>query len=445
MGLWDWFRSRRTSDAGSPEPLDPLYFGVNGQRQLANEGRATLPQFQVSARAVTRSGASSPMRFKMRSAFTPSQPVSDIRMFAGRRLILRNLIRAIEDQQMHVVLYGDRGIGKTSTLHVLTHLAREAKYLVRYTSCSEASDFSETFRAIARDIPLLYHSDIDPTAPEAEQGGKLADLLPPGQLTVAIVADLLAQLRDVRVLIILDEFDRSDSLNFRRWVAELIKNLSDRSTRVQIVIAGVAANLTELIHFIPSIRRNIIGLPLPNMRREELEELVKIGSATSGLPYSHDALDGIAELAGGSPYLASLLGQHAGIAALDRDAAIVEKSDIDFAVERALEEVEGRISPHTRYQIGLVTDSEQRRALAGFARDALANIGQIHAAAPDGEDAAGRDSALHDFSGPNGLLEPLTDLPGNSFRFREEGTALFIWLLNASERFARAARTQEAI
>ena len=64
-------------------------------------------------------------------AYPVSQPVSDLRQFAGRRELLSSVIRSIEERRMHVVLYGDRGIGKTSLLHIIALLAKDARYLVR--------------------------------------------------------------------------------------------------------------------------------------------------------------------------------------------------------------------------------------------------------------------------------------------------------------------------
>src|SRR5205085_12278721 len=99
-------------------------------------------------------------RIHLRQSFTPAQPVSDPRMFAGRRELLTNIIRAVEDQRSHVVLYGSRGVGKTSLLRMLSTVAEEAKYIVIYFSCGSSSDFTETFRACAAEIPLLYHLSI---------------------------------------------------------------------------------------------------------------------------------------------------------------------------------------------------------------------------------------------------------------------------------------------
>jgi hypothetical protein len=46
------------------------------------------------------------VRAKLRTAYTPAQPVTDRRMFAGRTKVLTALIRSIEDQRLHTVIYG---------------------------------------------------------------------------------------------------------------------------------------------------------------------------------------------------------------------------------------------------------------------------------------------------------------------------------------------------
>ena len=131
-------------------------FAVSPRAPVADKRENALPQFRGMASELSprsRDKGVSQVRMRLRTAFTPSQPVSDVRKFAGRTEVLKTLIRSIEDQQLHVVLYGERGIGKTSLLHVLAELSRKARYFVRYTSCGEGSDFSEIFRTIAGDIP----------------------------------------------------------------------------------------------------------------------------------------------------------------------------------------------------------------------------------------------------------------------------------------------------
>ncbi len=356
-------------------------------------------------------------RAKLRDAFTPSHPVTDVRMFAGREDLLLTLIRAIEDQRLHAVIYGDRGIGKTSMLHVLTQLAKEAQYTVRYASCGVGTEFDEIFRAVAADISLLYHEDYDPTDPAIEHGGTLADKLPDGRLSVAQMTDLLSKIHGTRILIILDEFDRADSTQFRQQVAELIKNLSDRSIAVQMVIAGVASNLTELIAHVPSIRRNIMGLPIDVMNPQEIEELVKNGEWASGLKFQSKAIENIITLSNGSPYLASLLGQHAGLAATQREAVHVTPEDINSAVRQALEEVRLRISPHHVMLVDQVAASGKFGILCDMAASSMANAGQIL--------ETDFDAKFDDYSD---FIEPIAGSATGAYCFKEDGVVPYIWL-----------------
>ncbi|MES2492648.1 MAG: ATP-binding protein [Pseudomonadota bacterium] len=385
-----------------------------------------LPQFQVLATdQLQRDGGSSldRLRAKLRRAFTPSQPVSNVAMFAGRSAIVTRLIRGIEDQQLHVVIYGERGIGKTSLLRVLGRLADEAKYIVCYTSCGEGSSFSDLFRSIASSIPLLFHSEYEPTQAEIESGGTLADLLPPGEITPHQVSDLFARLSSTRVLVILDEFDRSPSGAFRRMIAELIKNLSDRSTRVQVVIAGVAGNLAELIEHIPSIRRNILGLQVPNMNADEVSELIERGSNTCGLTYSDEAIELITHISCGLPYIASLLSQHAGITALDRKSTSVTDQDVISALDLVVDEARQRLSESSLRSIQRVQARGEGDALLKLADIALHRAGVIDLVE---RPADGR--SLVQVAESSKLFKPFGEEDGERFRFVEEGIPVYLWM-----------------
>lgn len=435
MRFFSWLKrlGRRRSKPVARTRPDTVRIGR--QARSSDVRDPSFPHFSRSASDLSRRTQSQGLedtRTRLRNAFTPSQPVSDARNFAGRRDLLKTVIRAIEDQQLHVVLFGDRGIGKTSLLHVIEELSRKARYIVSYHSCGEGSEFSDVFRAIASEIPLLFHTDYDPTAEEIEKGESLANLLPQGKLTVSQVSDVLAKVAGTRVLIILDEFDRSDAQLFRRPIAELIKNLSDRSVRVQLVIAGVAANLTELVTQVPSIRRNVVGIPVQIMDRDEIRQLVNIGEAHSGLRFEDDAFERIADIASGSPYLASLLSQHSGLAAVERSSSVVKESDVRTAIERTLGEVKLRVSPHNLHYIESAEKMGFADQLGDLARLALVNAGRLDQRAV----ARVRTSAA--LLPPSAqaivdhLIERIPDDPAESFRFCEDGAGLYLWMLNAA-------------
>lgn len=316
--------------------------------------RPVLPRFQTSAADHVdreRADVRSRERVKLRNSFTPTQPVVDPHMFAGRRELLESLIGAVEDQKSHVVLFGDRGLGKTSLLRMLSRAAKDAKYIVVYYSCGATSDFTETFRAVAADIPLLYHSSISPISMNSDVGSSLLDLLGSGKLTPRLVGDAAAKIVGTRVLVVLDEFDRTESTEFRRDVAELIKTLSDVSARLHLVIGGVASDLTDLMEHIPSIRRNVAAVKIAPMSDEEVRALIENGSRLSGIKFDASAADLIVTAARGSPYLTSLMSHVSGMLALDAGRLNVVLDDVTRALDDVIDDFRSRIPRQLALQL----------------------------------------------------------------------------------------------
>ncbi len=323
----------------APSQLDrPAFLEELWRQPLETSIESTLPRFTASASDdIEASGTSEVVRRKLalRDALGASQPVINRDFFAGRHDAMAQLITSIEQNRVHVVIYGERGIGKTSLAHVFAETAREARYLVLYGSCGSDAEFSSMFKAFCARIPRLYHSSVLPNSPEAERGDHFDSMLPedfgPREL-----ADVLSGVTGTRVLIILDEYDRVVDPEFRRDVAELIKNLSDRAARVQLVLTGVAQNLDELIGYAPSIRRNIVGLPMRPLSNNDVKELLTIGEKAAEIRYSEAATQMITTMAGGSPYLVRLLSHAAGLAALDAEVRVVTAEHGRAAVERVL-------------------------------------------------------------------------------------------------------------
>jgi Cdc6-like AAA superfamily ATPase len=443
---WNPFKRKAPADVSRAEPARPAVVKPmvrEAHRRGAEPGG--LPRFNTTAsdQMSGRGGDRFAMvRAKLRHAFTPSQPVADRRLFAGRDDVLKTVIRAIEDQRLHVVLYGERGIGKTSLLHVLTQAAAEARYIVVYTSCGANSNFDETFRAAAAEIPLLFHSGFSPTAAETEKGSTLADLLPSEPLSPRKFGDLCAKLTGTRVLIILDEFDRAESGPFRRDVAELIKNLSDRLGRVQLVLAGVAADLTELVEHIPSIRRNIFAMRVPKMSEPEVLQIVANGERETELKFDTQASAFVVEVARGSPYIANLICHHAGHAALDQSRSTVIPGDVASALDRAIIEFQGRIATPAQQHVHRLFDQGRQDALAISARAALAHDGVFSAeeiastndiAARKAQEAVEMLLAERLVKGVHG------DDMGRRYAFVEEGLPTLIWMIWAQHNLNRDA------
>lgn len=418
MEIFKWAKRQ------SNRPADAADFdaSANGVEPVAIPKRS-LPRFNTTGSDLGISDAELPrMRIRIRDAFSPSQPIQDPRMFAGREEILKTLIRAIEDMRLHVVVYGDRGIGKTSLLHLLTRLATDAHYHVAYHSCGERDSFSEVFRAIAEQIPLLYDSRYDPTADETASGASLALMLPQGEYNVSQLSQAFSHLSNTRLIIVLDEFDRSPGGDFRRMVAEFIKNVSDRSLLVRLVIGGVGTSLSELVEHIPSIRRNILGLEVPAMTPDEVKEVISIGERVSGLSYAPQSVDDIIHLSRGSPYMASMLAQYSGFRAIDDDLDTVSPWHVVEAARQVALELRGRLSERAVTTVAAALAAGMQTVLMDCAKSAMGSSARLVPSHVNPEQLADLSERYP------ALFEPVPGDPKGSYRFTEEGLPVFLWI-----------------
>lgn len=422
-----------------PAFLDTLW------REPAEVPRAEpLPRFSASASDDVETGDGdiglARRKLALRDALGASQPVIGRESFAGRHDALAQLIASVEQQRVHVVIYGERGIGKTSLAHVFAETAREARYLVLYGSCGTEARFDAMFRSFAARIPRLYHKSVLPNSAEAERGDHfdtmLEDHFGPREL-----AELFADVTGTRVIIILDEYDRVLDPNFRRDVAELIKNLSDRAARVQLVLTGVAQNLDELIGYAPSIRRNIVGLPMRPLIASEVRDVIAIGENAASLRYSDEAVTMVTTMAGGSPYLVRLLAHQAGLAALADKRSVVDENHGRAAVERVL--TDWNASLPRRVQASLGRDEARSQwplliaaARAGSSADGYFGVDDVFTEMAGVQQHAVIERDLKRFSHPHDLLE-LHDAQGEvRFRFRYPGVSSLLLMSAAMARMS---------
>ena len=238
------------------------------------------------------------------------------------------------------------------------------------------------------------------------------------------ISESFARLSGTRVLIMLDEFDRVQSTDFKRSIAELIKNLSDQSIPVQIVIAGVAGNLNELLEHIPSIRRNVAGIPVTGMADDEVRELIHMGEGTSDLTFSVDAGDAIVRAAQGSPYVAGLVAQYAASDALDRDSTEVEPQDVRSGISRALTEVKVRMGPASQLHLRVLLADVAPEAVASLAQEGLRNFGMVHG----GNTSDTARAMVIARAVEAGVLAADQSHGGRDFRFTDDSVALYLWL-----------------
>src|SRR4051794_34622875 len=58
-------------------------------------------------------------RFEANQLFTPSAPIAIAELFAGRQSQTQKIVDAVAERGRHVILYGERGVGKSSLAQII--------------------------------------------------------------------------------------------------------------------------------------------------------------------------------------------------------------------------------------------------------------------------------------------------------------------------------------
>lgn len=288
----------------------------------------------------------------MHQVFTPGAPVNHRDLFKGRVSQINRVIQAIPSPGRHPVIFGQRGVGKTSLVNILRDLLPDF-FSVKIT-CDGSDSFKSIWNRVLQKATITFKEKaFGFSRQEAEAKTNLAAFLGvENGSKAADVANLLSALQSSAIFVI-DEFDRLVDETVKSAMADLIKNLSDNNPRATLVLVGVGQSIGELVGEHPSVARNLVQIEMPLMKPEEIEEIVAKGSERLGLKVVDEVLHDVAFLSGGFPYYAHLLGlsicKACAIRDVDKvDAELFEDLACSLAVEDAVETYRQAFSKATR-------------------------------------------------------------------------------------------------
>jgi Cdc6-like AAA superfamily ATPase len=226
--------------------------------------------------------------------FTPGSPVSERDLFAGRQDQIRKLMEAVSQRGFHAVLFGDRGVGKTSLANVLSAFIQEVggqTVLFARANCDATDDFSSLWRKVLQDFTMLeLRGGIGFDARQQEIHHRIVESLP-GELRPDDIRRVLSLVGQSATLVVtIDEFDRLSNPAVAALVSDTIKTLSDSATPATVLLIGVADSVDQLIEGHRSVERSLVQVPMPRMSRMETEQIVVKGLQRLGMSASKEAL-----------------------------------------------------------------------------------------------------------------------------------------------------------
>ena len=259
---------------------------------------------------------------KLSQVFSPATAIIRRDLFQGRRTIVRRLIDAVNQAGQHAIIYGERGVGKTSLANVLASFLEpftSEKIISARVNCSRETSYRQIWEFLFRELGL--------TLPEK-----------PGRTTPEDVFDTLRSDGGRKLILIVDEFDRIGDPDVDTLFADTIKTFSDFSLDTTLILVGVADDVDDLIEEHESIDRCLVQIHLPRMPFEELAEIVRNGVTSVGMEVSDEAVFRICTVSLGLPHYVHSLGLASGRCAIDNKRTFIQGEDVDSAISALMNE-----------------------------------------------------------------------------------------------------------
>jgi Cdc6-like AAA superfamily ATPase len=270
------------------------------------------------------------LRF-MRSGevFTPSAPIDNQALFAGRVNQLNRIIGAVSQRGQHAILFGERGVGKTSLANVLLKILKGSQQQFKsvIVNCDTEDRFEQLWCKIFLELENTQTLDFEQH-----------------QVNPEFIRLRLQRQIAGSAIIIVDEMDRlkRDSY-FTALMADTIKTLSDHSTNITLILVGVANAVEELIAEHLSIERALIQIQMPRMSSEELSEILRKGLELLSMKMEQAVMQSIVFLSQGLPNYVHLLALYAAQSAIRENRSDIDVSHLSKAIRQACENAQHSI------------------------------------------------------------------------------------------------------
>lgn len=299
-------------------------------------------------------------RSGVREIFTPHKPIHSLNLFFGRTLEVRALIEHLNTPGQHALLFGDRGVGKSSLANIASDLLLKGLASGRFyrKRCDSTDNFKSILAEPLSDVGINIH--LIESERRKTEGGK-ADVGIPGfgggvhtttdnktkesglssELeSPSWVASKLAKLDG---LLLVDELDVLQDTSDRHKIAELIKHLSDEGSPFKILLVGIADTGAHLTDGHPSVERCLRETRLNRMSNIELKQILDEGEKALKLKFTPQAKTRIVSVSSGYPHFTHLLALKAAEDAIAEGRSEIGVASIEAATRRAVDDSEGRL------------------------------------------------------------------------------------------------------
>jgi hypothetical protein len=291
----------------------------------------------------------------LKQYFTPARAISSPEFLRGRQVLLNKIDRAFNSEGKHVMIFGDRGVGKTSLARTAAFLQHTGQGDPPTVLCEATTTALGLLRDIAiKSLPpkqilesktVREHKKIGGSALgyEAQSEIKSGQVPILNSVNEAIsVLQYISGLSEKTPVILIDELDLIQDDEARRTFAGFLHNVSDQEIRAKFIICGIGESLESLLAHHPSVGRHLAPIQLERLPHDARWEIIQIPAEKLGIEIDRETLVRIGQISDGFPYYVHLIGEALFWAMFDDDkySFISDANHFDWGLRTAMEEAE---------------------------------------------------------------------------------------------------------
>ncbi len=292
-------------------------------------------------------------------AFRPSGPVDQQDLFSGRNNEIASVTEATRSRGSHAIIFGERGVGKTSLSLICGELQQDRGNLAVRINCDTGDNFASLWPKVLAEVAIFLteaedlRATLTPRLAEAQAAIDKFELGP---------ADVRLSLRYLTaacpLVVFLDEFDQIEDSGAKYLLANLMKMLSDHLEPVTLIPVGVADSVDELVAGHQSIVRSMAQVKMPRMSETELEAVALRGFGSLEMTADPESLKFIATAPRGLPQYAHLIAQEAARQAVIRQSYDINMADILNGLRVGVSKVDHTLTE--AYELAVYSPQENR-------------------------------------------------------------------------------------
>ncbi|HIE1061647.1 TPA: ATP-binding protein [Serratia marcescens] len=286
--------------------------------------------------------------------FTPSKPIKAPTHLKGRDNEVHHILQTLTTVGKHGMIYGDRGIGKSSlALSTLeggkkNDILPDTIFIVR---CDQRTKFKDIIRQPAVFIDEEYAADKRERTKKLGGGLKILDIFKADvgfeeKLTIEkeelTPSKAAFALEDLEAVLLIDEFDVVAD-DVKREVAEFIKQLSDANSKLKTLLVGIASDGATLIAGHQSVNRCLHEIKLSRIENKYISEIIETGEEGLGIKFERQIKNSIVDISNGFPYFTHLIAKEAADIVLEEGKTVVDRDILELALKKAVVNTEGQL------------------------------------------------------------------------------------------------------